>query len=339
MALIAITLFAAVSLEAAELSDAAPFQVTSAMRGRPDPEGTPTPVKIGVYILDVYDIDDVEQTFTAEFAYRLQWRDERLAAGLAEGETRRFGMEEVWRPNVLVFNGRGLESQVERFIEVDAQGNVSLWQRDYGDLAFRLNLRDFPFDTHHLPIIFVSGRYGPEAVRFEVDRRFTGESEELAIADWMIRAAEPRLDGYHFAPQGRDLSMAVFRIEATRRVGFFVWRVIAPLMLIVFMSWMVFWIDPNHLEAQVGVSATSVLTLVAFQFALGVLLPRIAYLTRIDIFILITSLLVFLALVEGVVTSGLAGKGRHETALRIDWWSRRLFPTVYVVASALTFLL
>jgi hypothetical protein len=128
-----------------------------------------------------------------------------------------------------------------------------------------------------------------------------------------------------------------FKLDAHRRVGFYVFRIILPLILIVFMSWMVFYIDPSHLEAQVGISATSILTLIAFQFTVGVLLPRIGYLTRMDKFILFSSVLVFLALVEGVMTSALASKGRKELALKFDSWSRVLFPAAFVMLTLAAF--
>ena len=68
----------------------------------------------------------------------------------------------------------------------------------------------------------------------------------------------------------------------------------------------VFWIDPKQIAPQIGLAATSMLTLIAFQFAFIGLLPRISYLTRADRFILSSSVLVFIALVEAVTASTLA---------------------------------
>jgi hypothetical protein len=65
-------------------------------------------------------------------------------------------------------------------------------------------------------------------------------------------------------------------------VGFYVWKVIIPLMLIVAMSWSVFGVSPS-------------------QFALVGTLPRLAYFTILDRFIVGSTILVFLALVEAVI--------------------------------------
>ena len=46
---------------------------------RPDPEGTPTHVKVAVFVIDVVSIDDREQEYTADVFVRVEWRDGRLA--------------------------------------------------------------------------------------------------------------------------------------------------------------------------------------------------------------------------------------------------------------------
>ena len=43
---------------------------------RPDPPGTATPVTVGLFIIDVTDIDDSNQTFDADIIGTLKWRDE-----------------------------------------------------------------------------------------------------------------------------------------------------------------------------------------------------------------------------------------------------------------------
>ena len=55
-------------------------------------------------------------------------------------------------------------------------------------------------------------------------------------------------------------------------------------------------------------------------------LPEIPYLTRLDIFVFGTTFLVFLAMIEVVITTGLARTERVKTARWMDRMSRLLFP-------------
>ena len=69
------------------------------------------------------------------------------------------------------------------------------------------------------------------------------------------------------------------------------------------MSWTVFWIHPTNGGPQISVAVTSMLTLIAYRFAIGSEVPKLPYLTRLDAFILASSLLVFLSLIEVMLTT------------------------------------
>jgi hypothetical protein len=48
---------------------------------RPDREGVPTKVLVGIYVIDIVSINDVEGTFTADVHWTSRWADPRLSAG------------------------------------------------------------------------------------------------------------------------------------------------------------------------------------------------------------------------------------------------------------------
>jgi hypothetical protein len=122
-----------------------------------------------------------------------------------------------------------------------------------------------------------------------------------------------------------------FEFIARRYFPYYLWQVIVPLAVIVGMSWAAFWIDPSQTRAQIGLAGSAILSLIAYRFVLANLLPRLPYMTRMDYLTLGGTLLVFLALVEVIVTSTLAHKNRNKAARGIDRVSRLAFPTVFVL--------
>jgi len=68
------------------------------------------------------------------------------------------------------------------------------------------------------------------------------------------------------------------------------------------------------------------------RFAVAANLPKISYLTKMDIFILGSTLMVFLSIVEVVITSHLA---RTEKRLIIARWIDRTMRVVFPAAFAL----
>ncbi len=61
--------------------------------------------------------------------------------------------------------------------------------------------------------------------------------------------------------------------------------------------------------------------------------------TRLDLFILGSSLLVFASLIQVVVTSTFANSDRLSQAGKIDLWCRWLFPVVFVLIALETLML
>ncbi len=296
---------------------------------RPEPDSTTTKVSVGIHVINIPNINDIEQSFTIDFAIRLNWKDPRLARkpGI-------YALNEVWHPAVVILNQHGISKLFDDFIRADADGNVWYAQRFYGDLALKLALRDFPFDTHKLPITVASRYYTPNEVEFIPDEYGKSIAGELSISGWTIdKEFQARTSAYRVAAGRAELSEVDFELKAQRQAGFYIWRVIVPLILIIFMSWAVFYIDPKELESQISISVSSILSVIALQFTFVGILPKVSYLTRLDKFILGATIIIFLALVESVTTSALTLKDRQTIAQKLDRWSRIIFPVGLILLS------
>ena len=80
------------------------------------------------------------------------------------------------------------------------------------------------------------------------------------------------------------------------------------------------------------------LTLIAYRFAFDSGLPRVSYITSVDYFISGSTLLVFLALLQVLVTGSLVARGRTDAARRLDKQSRIAFPLAFALLAAWSFL-
>ena len=108
---------------------------------------------------------------------------------------------------------------------------------------------------------------------------------------------------------------------------------ILPLVLIVIMSWAVFWITPTDASPQISIAVTSMLTLIAYRFAIDNQLPRLPYTTDLDAFILMSTVLVFFSFIEVLVTTILENQKRNRLAITIDRSCRVIFPVIFLLAS------
>lgn len=296
---------------------------------RPDPEGVPTEMTVGAYLLDLQDINDAEQTFSADFFFVMAWRDERLLnVGGRSLAGCRLPVESIWAPRVLILNERATSKSLEDHVYVGPDGRLEYSQRFRGVFTNRLDLQDFPLDRQALSIRVVLGRTRAEDVTFVRDER-TGTAEEFSIADWTVTGASVEYEPFRLPTAEQQYPQVTFRLEVRRNRAYYAQKLFLPLILIVCMSWAVFWMDPKLVPPQIGISTSAVLTLIAFLFSLAYTLPRLSYLTRADRFVMGATVLVFFAFGEALLSTGLAGRGREEAALRIDRLSRIVFPIVF----------
>jgi len=303
---------------------------------RPDPAGRPTEVDVAMFMVDLTKVDDVAQSLTADLMVLASWSDPRLA----ELEGCQFLLTSVWHPQIDFLNSGLMQprrSEDADQVEIGPEGLVQHQQRYFGSLATYQSLKEFPFDRHTFEISLISPEYGEDELSLVVNERQTGRREPLNISDWTIDSVGATEGTFVAETTGRRFSTFNFRIFAQRQAGFYIWKVMVPLTLIVAMSWTVFWVSPAQFGPQIGLSATAMLTLIAFQFALVSVLPKLAYFTVLDEFIVGSTVLVFLALVEAVIASYLVSKERTTLALRIDAISRWLFPAIFALLILLVF--
>jgi hypothetical protein len=131
-------------------------------------------------------------------------------------------------------------------------------------------------------------------------------------------------------PGAPPLSILTISMNVKRLVGYYVVQMLIPLILIIAMSWMPFWINPEVIPTRVGTSVTTVLTLIAYRFMIGGLVPRLPYLTVGDYLLLGATILVAVSL--AVVASGAVLVKQHpETVRKIDRTGRVLHPLSFVL--------
>ena len=276
-------------------------------------------------MIDLTEINDVKQTLTGDFAVRLSWTDARLS----QFQGCEIALDKIWSPSVVFANSGRLITSRPREVSVGPGGQVRYLQRYYGTLASYHNLHDFPFDEQRI-VISLFPIDSPEIeVQLVDDEGFTGRRDLLNISDWKIESVKGGIERQKVEASGKFHSRYDFEITVRRFTGYYVWKVILPLCLIVVMSWCVFWIAPTQSDTQIGLSATSMLTLIAFIFATTNMVPELGYFTRLDRFIIGSTILVFLALIQSVTTSYLVARKGEQVSLRIDLVCRIAFPLAF----------
>ena len=308
---------------------------------RPTIWGEPTEVQILIYVIDVDEVNSADQSFAASVYFEARWKNPFLRHK-GPGPMNR-GLTDVWNPRLTIVGQQMAWKSYPESVEIQPDGSVTYRQKVWGRFSQPLNLRDFPFDQQELSIQIVAAGLLEEQVKMVPLVNESGRSSMIAnkfsLPDFNVVSWNAAPAPYY--PGGEDAGVAGYemKINVARQPTYYILKVIIPLCLIVAMCWLPRWIDPEQTGTNIGISTSSFLTLVAYLFAITVLLPRVSYITRMDRFILLSTLMVFSGLIQTVANTVMIKHQKQDWVERNDWWSRGVYPVLLLLVLAVSFLL
>ncbi len=265
--------------------------------------GKPIMVSVSLHVINISKIDDSAQHFSMDAYLFARWIDPRLAFKPTgpDDQLRVYKIGDIWIPRLEILNASEPRSKHDESITVGPRGDVTYAERFFAILSARFDLRKYPFDRQELGVYVHPFTTDANQIVFTLANSGVWKASEFeeysSLAQWNLGMLRPRIS-VHPVPGGGTISGVVFPIVAARRYTFYLWKVFLPLVLMVFVSWGVMWIEPADLASQVQVVVTTILTVIAFAFAISTSMPRVSYLTYIDAFFLECYVFVFLAFVE-----------------------------------------
>lgn len=315
--------------------------------GMPNPPASPTVVKVGIFLADIIGLDEVNETFQAEFVIGAEWMDPRLAFDPVEvGADQKlfqgpWQFDEVfggWWPQLLIVNEIGNGDLNAVRLVVHADGRVRYMEQRSVTLETPMQLARFPFDDQILEANIISFGDHSDQVLLEVDERILGASEEFAekhrrvdIAQWQFNNLDltSRTADYRYYGGTKVFSEINLAISLTRQSANFIWRIIFPLIVLVLLMWAVFWLEVDNLSERLNLAFIGVLTIIAYQFTLDGTMPRISYFTFTDTILLYSFVIMCVAILESVIVYSLYRAGNRPLAERVDLTAQWVFPMVY----------
>ena len=304
----------------------------------PEPPAMPTEVILQIAILDVDGIDSSQQIFTANVFFSAQWHDPRLAGRYEQATS--VPLTSIWNPELQIVNQQKLWLTLPERVTVYPDGLVTYTQRVWGNFSQPLNLRSFPLDQQLFEIRITVVEYVEGEIVFKAAQGadISGIADALSLSDWEILSHNVDFTPYHpYEGLEPSPSMAL-QFDARRLLGYYLMKILIPLLFIVGMSYLVFWIPVTESSTRISVSITAMLTLIAYRFMIGDLLPKVSYMTRLDTFIMLCTTLVFCSLIHAVL-SGVVDGGHSERALKLDHRARWLFPLTLVAVAVYSYTL
>jgi hypothetical protein len=127
------------------------------------------------------------------------------------------------------------------------------------------------------------------------------------------------------------LSSATIEIQIERQHGYYIYKVLIPILLILMVCWSVVWVDPKELEARLTITIVCLLSLIAYNFVIDSELPKLEYLTVMDWIILVSYFYATVPNFISIISFRLYKKNRRLSD-KIELYSKRYGASSYLVS-------
>jgi hypothetical protein len=246
------------------------------------------------------------------------------------------------------------------FINADAETDIDVTTIDtlnryyfvagrcFGTIPYKADYRQFPFDTQSLIIALENRSYNQDVIRYVPDdltnniNRVEENNVEFLNGDqYVLHKMQADESKYVYmtnfgdpAIEGNDTySRVQFVIGVDRNPMGIIQKIALPLLVVLILSYLVFFIPDYEIGTASGLTVTALLAAIAFQWTLNDSLPKVSYLTLIDRIFYLVYFYIFYAMAQTVLTFNMSkGDERMQSfSERIEWHSRYLFPLSFAL--------
>uniref|UniRef100_M4A4A7 Gamma-aminobutyric acid type A receptor subunit alpha6a n=1 Tax=Xiphophorus maculatus TaxID=8083 RepID=M4A4A7_XIPMA len=275
-------------------------------RLRPGSGGGITEVKTDIFVTSFGPVSDVEMEFTMDMFFRQMWVDERLKF---EGpiEILRLNnrmVDKIWTPDAFFRNSKKSISHnmttPNKLFRIMQNGTVLYTMRLTISAECPMNLMDFPMDGHACPLRFGSYAYTNSEIIFTWRKGLAGSVE---CPKESISLLQYDLVGQILSSEIMRLNTGQYSVQVVhfllqRKLGYYLIQTYIPLIMVVVLSQVSFWINKESVPARTVAGITTVLTMTTLSISARQSLPKVAYATAMDWFIAVCFAFVASALVD-----------------------------------------
>uniref|UniRef100_A0A8C6LKE3 Gamma-aminobutyric acid type A receptor subunit alpha6a n=1 Tax=Nothobranchius furzeri TaxID=105023 RepID=A0A8C6LKE3_NOTFU len=282
-------------------------------RLRPGSGGGITEVKTDIFVTSFGPVSDVEMEYTMDMFFRQMWVDERLKF---EGPTEILRLnnkmvDKIWTPDTFFRNSKKSISHnmttPNKLFRIMQNGTVLYTMRLTINAECPMSLMNFPMDGHACPLRFGSFAYTSSEIKFTWRKGLRASVEcpkesmsllQYDLVGQTLSSEIMKLNTGHYSVQ-------VVHFLLQRKLGYYLIQTYIPLIMIVVLSQVSFWINKESVPARTVAGITTVLTMTTLSISARQSLPKVSYATAMDWFIAVCFAFVASALSDSSPQGGL----------------------------------
>ncbi|XP_022240333.1 glycine receptor subunit alphaZ1-like isoform X2 [Limulus polyphemus] len=288
----------------------------------------PTTVKCELYLRSIGAINPATMDYEVDLYLRQTWHDERLRSN---NLTRPLDLNDpvlvkrLWRPDIYFPNAKHGEFQ---YVTVP---NVLLRINPNGDILYMLRLKltfscmmemeRYPLDAQSCDIELASFSKTVREVKLQwLNKDSVLMNKDLKLAQFELKQVSLTecKESFQIDSSSGKYSCLRAKLDLKRSIGHYLVQYYLPSTLIVFISWVSFWLDVDAIPARITLGVTTLLTISSESSDQQSHLAPVSYVKALDVWMGTCTFFVFAALIEFTFVSYLARKRRNIQEVKTE---------------------
>jgi hypothetical protein len=230
---------------------------------------------VGLYVINVYDIDMGSNTYYLTGYLWVKWTgEEDLSSSIELTNT-----VEEWGTMITPFYEEPM---------VLPDGSSYQVFRIQGRFFQPFDLVNYPLDKQKLTLLVETADDTIDNVVFAMDNEASGYDQELLVPGWHISNLQLESLVHNYGTSFGDpedpgvYSAARFTLNLERVQNLFLWKLMLPLLIVMLTNWLALVLKPNMIDLRTAMPATALLTMVFLQQASLDAIPQVSSLVLMD---------------------------------------------------------
>jgi len=222
------------------MARAAGIEADTGLLSPPTVDNRPVNVKVGFFLTNLIDVDEVKEMFHISGYLFMTWKDPRLGFSPAGGDAdRSYNPDSIWVPRVFMVNAAAQREKITINIRGDPDGTLHYLELFQAELTTSFYLEPFPFDTESLEMFVEPFLDERDTMTLEYDSQVGGVGTEpfVELAQWKILGVKGAEQRHAIAATGKAISELEIDLVVQRRYWYYIWKVFLPLVAMVAIAY------------------------------------------------------------------------------------------------------
>ncbi|KAI6229234.1 BMA-AVR-14, isoform d [Aphelenchoides besseyi] len=279
--------------------------------------GGPVVVSVNIYLRSISKIDDVNMEYSAQFTFREEWWDARLAYEQFADENTQIPPFVVLATSESADLARQNEKEARRhlidkpnvLIRIYPNGQILYSVRLSLVLSCPMSLEYYPLDYQTCLIDLASYAYTTDDIKYEWKAENPIQQKDGLRQSLPSFELQDVLTDYCTSKTNTgEYSCLRTKLILRREFSYYLLQLYIPSCMLVIVSWVSFWLDKDSVPARVTLGVTTLLTMTTQSSGINAKLPPVSYTKAVDVWIGVCMAFIFGALLEFALVNYAARK-------------------------------